>query len=99
MRANKPKGWCWSPHFHIIGFIDGGFAQCCNCSNYNKYTCGVYQTEKCLACGGFEGRSRRHFFKGCKKYEKENCALFDEFGNKRKIGGYIIKVKGLWRVH
>jgi hypothetical protein len=90
--GEKPH-WYFSPHWHVIGFIDGGYGKCRNCSNYNKRTCGVYQTEKCLACDGFEGRSRRQFFEGCQVYEKENSAVFDEFGNKKKIGGYIIKVK------
>lgn len=97
LRDNKPKGWYFAPHFHTIAFIDGGFAKCRNCPNYNKFSCGVYNTERCLACEGFEGRARRKFFKGCQEYEKKQGAFFDEFGNKRKIGGYILKVKGARR--
>jgi hypothetical protein len=51
---NKPFGWYLSFHFHVIGFIDGGYAQCRHCSKSKL---------ECLTCKGFEGRTRREYYK------------------------------------
>jgi hypothetical protein len=53
-------GWRWSPHFHSIGFILGGYGKCRSCSKLGKV--GVYS---CAGCNGFEARTRRF-------YEKDN---------------------------
>lgn len=46
-RYNKRKEWYWSPHFHCIGFIRGGYGKCRGCP-------------KCVrGCGGFVDRSYR----------------------------------------
>jgi hypothetical protein len=46
-RFNKHHFWYWSPHFHVLGFIRGGFGKCRGC-------------EKCVkGCGGFVDRSYR----------------------------------------
>jgi hypothetical protein len=30
----KPyRGWFWSPHFHVLGFVLGGYARCRDCKN------------------------------------------------------------------
>ena len=51
-RYNVRKQWYWSPHFHCLGFILGG------------YRCrGCRETVSCLSCGGFEGRTRREYKK------------------------------------
>jgi hypothetical protein len=50
----KPFGWYISFHFHVIGFVDGGYSQCRHCSR---------STLECLACNGFEGRTRREYYK------------------------------------
>jgi hypothetical protein len=46
--------WFWSPHFHCIGFVDGGYSRCRHCSK---------STLDCLSCDGFEGRTRRCYNK------------------------------------
>lgn len=33
--------WYWSPHFHCIGFIDGGYSRCRHCTKNTKLG-GVY---------------------------------------------------------
>jgi hypothetical protein len=48
------QGWYWSPHFHVLGFIFGGYSQCRHCDK------GALA---CLRCSGFEGRTRRFFDK------------------------------------
>ena len=62
LRTGLPLGWYWSPHFHIIGFIDGGYACCRKCKNWWEDSNGnahVLDTEMCLACKtGFEGRTQ-----------------------------------------
>lgn len=46
-RYNPVKRWYWSPHFHCIGFIKGGYGRCRGCA-------------KCVkGCGGFVDRSYR----------------------------------------
>ena len=70
----KPFGWYLSFHFHVLGFIDGGYSQCRHCSK---------NTLECLACNGFEGRTRREYYKE---------------GGKDGVGGsgsgWIVSVKG-----
>lgn len=39
------KGWYFSPHFHILGFVLGGYAKCRHCKGGD-----------CYACGGFDGK-------------------------------------------
>jgi len=53
-RYNVQDLWYFSPHFHIVGFILGGYGKCRGCKKY------------CLAhpeCDGFEHRTRRAFVK------------------------------------
>jgi hypothetical protein len=43
-----PQGWYWSPHFHVLGFILGGYSRCRNCKRKSN----------CLkGCGGFDDRN------------------------------------------
>lgn len=53
-RKGLPKGWFFSPHYHILGFIDGGYSSCRHCFK---------NTDDCLKCDGFKGRQRRAFLK------------------------------------
>jgi len=48
-RFDKQKWvWYWSPHFHVLGFIFGGYARCRNCNRKSN----------CLkGCGGFDDRN------------------------------------------
>jgi hypothetical protein len=46
------RGWYWSPHFHVLGFILGGYGRCRHC--------GVSPSiSACRGCGGFEDRTRQ----------------------------------------
>jgi hypothetical protein len=69
-------GWYWSPHFHCLGFIEGGYGKCRSCSNFagNGH---IYDNAKCMACSGFEGRTRR---------------LFNKEAARKNGVGYIVKV-------
>jgi len=53
-RYNLRKYWYWSPHFHVLGFIMGGYGKCRGC-------------KKCVkGCGGFVDRNYRCYEKdGC----------------------------------
>ena len=48
-RYNLRKLWYWSPHFHVLGFILGGYARCRGCM------------KDCVGCSGFEARTRKAF--------------------------------------
>lgn len=43
--------WYWSPHFHVLGFVKGG------------YKCRSCVKQFCSSCHGFEGHTRRCFEK------------------------------------
>jgi hypothetical protein len=49
-RYNVRRGWYWSPHFHCLGFILGGY-RCRGCM------------KSCVGCNGFEARTRQEFEK------------------------------------
>jgi hypothetical protein len=53
-RKNVPLGWYYSPHFHMLGFILGGFRKCRRCEHVDdkgsRFCCG--------GCTGFYGRSK-----------------------------------------
>ena len=53
-RYNLRKHWYWSPHFHVLGFVLGGYSRCRNCKN--KWNCRA-------GCGGFDDRSYQNFLK------------------------------------
>jgi hypothetical protein len=44
----------WSPHYHVLGFIEGGFDRCRDC---------VHVREDCAVCDGFKGRETRGYAK------------------------------------
>ena len=51
-RENKATGyWYFSPHWHVLGFIEGG------------YKCRSCVKQYCSECHGFEGHTRRRFEK------------------------------------
>lgn len=52
MRYKPVKGWYWSPHFHILGHILGGYRKCRRCKRKNNCLSG---------CGGFDDRRWQHF--------------------------------------
>jgi len=53
-RYNKRKSWYWSVHFHVLGYILGGYSRCRNCKC--KWNC-------LKGCGGFDDRSYQAFLK------------------------------------
>ena len=54
-RYNLRQEWYWSPHFHVLGFILGGYGKCRRC----KKTCFK-------GCGGWQDRTYRAYEKdGC----------------------------------
>jgi hypothetical protein len=91
-RVNQPVGWYFSPHFHVLGYIDN-FAKCRGCENRSNGTRDfVFDTEKCLVCDGFEGLERRCFREEAKAYcRRANVPYVDGVS---KSGGYIVSVKG-----
>ena len=42
----------WSPHYHCLGFVEGGFDHCREC---------VHSRGDCASCGGLKGRGVRGF--------------------------------------
>jgi uncharacterized protein with PIN domain len=51
-RYNRIKSWYFSPHLHVLGFINGGYNRCRHCKDGD-----------CYACDGFEGRVYRLYRK------------------------------------
>jgi len=74
-RFNKRQFWYWSPHFHVLGFIEGGY-KCRSCKR-------VKETGKCglenSGCDGFVNRSYR-------AYEKDGCVV-KVLGERKTVGG------------
>lgn len=52
-RFNDVRLWYWSPHFHVLGVIKGGYG-CRNCN---------HERGDCRGCSGFNGREVRGFEK------------------------------------
>jgi hypothetical protein len=52
-RYNYVRLWYWSPHFHVLGVIKGGYG-CRNCN---------HERGDCRSCSGFNGREVRGFEK------------------------------------
>lgn len=57
-RYKKYKGWYWSPHFHVLGFILGGYRRCRRCPR-------LYEKRCLKGCGGFNDRK---YWIGYKKF-------------------------------
>jgi hypothetical protein len=54
-RIDRKRGvLVWSPHYHTLGFIKGGFDRCREC---------VHVREDCASCDGFKGKEVRGFAK------------------------------------
>jgi hypothetical protein len=52
--VGEPAHWFWSPHAHILGFVDGGYSRCRHCKKSRL---------DCVKCDGYEGRTRRCYEK------------------------------------
>ena len=54
-RRDKKRGvLAWSPHYHVLGFIEGGYSRCRECER--KWNC-------LEGCGGFDDRAWQGFQK------------------------------------
>lgn len=49
-RKGITAGWRYAPHFHYVGFLDGGYGSCRGCKK---------SKDNCWGCKGFEGVTRR----------------------------------------
>jgi hypothetical protein len=79
--VGEPAHFFVSPHFHILGFIKGGYGNCRHCSN-NCHGDFVFDRDKCLNhCNGFEGVTRR-------AYEKDGF-ITKVKGERKTIGGTV----------
>jgi len=48
-----------NPHFHVVGFLKNGYG-CRGCNNYLGNS-EIIDRDRCLACNGFEGKTRRAY--------------------------------------
>ncbi len=53
-RYNRRRWWYRSPHWHVLGFVRGGYSQCRGCER--KWNC-------LKGCGGFDDKSYQKFLK------------------------------------
>lgn len=63
----------WSPHYHVLGFIRGGFDVCRSC---------VHERGDCASCGAFKGREVREYAKDgylVKCFEKRKTVVGTAF--------------------
>src|SRR3990170_5905864 len=51
-------GWRWSPHFHSLAFLLGGYSKCRHCPKLHRAS--VFS---CAGCDGFEAVTRRCYAK------------------------------------
>jgi hypothetical protein len=65
LEKGVPFGYWWSPHFHVVGFIVGGYGKCRNCETAHVvHTKGGKAVTKygdkryCMSCDGFERKVR-----------------------------------------
>lgn len=84
-KQGLPVGWFRAPHFHVLGFIKGGFGACRSCSNCYLTAKGshkVYDKEKCVSgCNGFMAVTHRAF-------DKDGCIAVVT-GERKTIGGTL----------
>jgi hypothetical protein len=73
IRKGIPFGRYFSGHFHLLGFIYGGY-RCRNCAYNNNFS-----RDKCLSCREFEGRTRREFAK--------DGTIVKVFGKRKTVEG------------
>ena len=60
--ANYPLGWFFSFHWHVIGFIKGGYTRCRKCPIFKRHGSKSFNrtgSPACLGCSGFEGVTRK----------------------------------------
>ena len=61
-RSGGEIGWYWSPHFHVLGHILGGYSRCRHCKNrICERSADGYNYNK---CDGFDARARKENAEG-----------------------------------
>ena len=73
IRRNVPDGWYWSPHFHVVGRILGGYSKCRLCKYWMNRDCKK-------GCGGFNDRAYWECYEKKGYYVKVLGARKDFFG-------------------
>lgn len=61
--ANE-ENWFFSPHWHILGFIEGGYQRCRSCPHGKRYGSKSWNragSPACRGCSGFEGVTREMY--------------------------------------
>jgi hypothetical protein len=105
-----PFGWYWSVHFHVLGFVAGGYGRCRHCPKMERKGSNVYCGD--WSCSGFEARTRLERKKdGClvkvmeerakisEKY-REKCKFpYNVFGTAWYQLNHATLVKGVRRFH
>jgi hypothetical protein len=76
--VGEPARWFKAPHFHVLGFIKGGYGNCRNC-RYMKD--GTFSKCREGGCNGFEGVTRRAYLK--------DGFIAKVKGERKTIGGTI----------
>jgi hypothetical protein len=74
--AGERAHWFYSPHFHGLGLIDGGYLVCRHCRNNNEFN-----RDSCLACEAYEGRTRRLF--------SQDGYIVKVFGERKTVEGTV----------
>jgi hypothetical protein len=87
----EPAHWFFAPHWHVLGFISGGYGcRACSKVTHRGYVSGsgrdleaIGSEVECSGCSGFEAVTRRL-----------NRGFVDSDGCEHKGDGYIVKVMG-----
>jgi hypothetical protein len=73
-RREFGKRWFVSPHFHVLGFVLGGYGECRHCPKFKSR--GEFT---CAGCSGFEARARREF--------RKSGYIVKVLGERESVGG------------
>ena len=79
-RIARMAQWYWSPHFHCVGFIKGGYSHCRNCKKVKNSAFGNPSETVCRGCSGFENKVRKY-------HEKHQCIIKVIRGVRKTIHG------------
>jgi hypothetical protein len=79
MRMGLPIGWYHAPHFHVLGFIKGGFGNCRTCRYRKDKTFSKCREES--GCNGFEAVTRRA--------NKKDGFIAKVKGERKTVGGTV----------
>ena len=77
-----PMGWFFSPHWHVLGFLKGGYTCCRNCRKVKDSAYGKPCEATCKGCSGFEAVTRLQ-----NKTDGYICKVADDGKKRITIGG------------